>query len=117
MYGLFVAGVALTILLSDRLAAEERPPAGLLVLNGFANALVVHTHLFGLFYSGAVALAFGYPSCDGGGGPCGLWRGGLESSSPSLRRGRRSCSICRRSSSRQMPPARMVGFRAPSCPI
>jgi len=59
MYGLFAAGVAWTILLSDRLAAEDRPPVGLLVLNGFANALVVHTHVLGLFYSGAVALAFG----------------------------------------------------------
>ena len=59
MYGLFAAGVALTILLSDRLAAKEKPPTGLLVLNGFANALVVHTHLLGLFYSGGVALAYG----------------------------------------------------------
>jgi hypothetical protein len=67
MYGLFVAGFALTILLFDRLAAEERPPVGLLVLNGFANALVVHTHLLGLFYSGAVALAFSLSELRRGG--------------------------------------------------
>ncbi len=57
MYGLFMAAFALAILLFDRLVRRRKPPFSLIVLNTLAHALIVHTHLFGVFYSGAIALA------------------------------------------------------------
>lgn len=58
MYGLLVAVVALGVLLYDRLTFELKPSRRLILVNAFVHILIVHTHLFGLFYSGAIALAF-----------------------------------------------------------
>ena len=50
--------VALAIPLYARIERAERPNLKLLGLNTLVHAAIVHTHLFGLFYSGAFAAAF-----------------------------------------------------------
>jgi hypothetical protein len=58
MYGLFLALVALAIVVFERLCRDKRPGLGLLAANAMVHAALVHTHLFGPFYSGAIALSF-----------------------------------------------------------
>ncbi|MEJ7827785.1 MAG: hypothetical protein WKF91_06310 [Segetibacter sp.] len=56
MYGLFLALCALAFQTYDYLCRQEDPSYRLLFLNGCIHAAIVHTHLFGVFYSGAVLL-------------------------------------------------------------
>jgi hypothetical protein len=58
MYGLFLAMVALAVPLYDRVLRTKKPTPTMIGLNALVHAAIVHTHLFGLFYSGAFAAAF-----------------------------------------------------------
>jgi len=70
MYGLLLALIALAVPLYDRLLRAGRYTPAVLVLNGLVHAAIVHTHLFGPFYSGTIAMAFAASPLLGGFG----WR-------------------------------------------
>ncbi len=57
MYGLFLAVCALAVWIYGSLSESQTPSNRLLVLNAGAHSAMVHTHLFGLFYSGAMLCA------------------------------------------------------------
>lgn len=57
MYGLYLALCALALLLYDNFYREDKTSAKLLVLNTVVHIAIVHTHLFGGFYSGAMLLS------------------------------------------------------------
>jgi hypothetical protein len=58
MYGLFLALCAGAYLLYDRSCRMERPANWVLWLNAAVHAGILHTHLFGGFFSGAVLISF-----------------------------------------------------------
>ena len=58
MYGLYLAISALALHIYARIHDKRRLSAALLVLNALVHAALVHTHLFGVFYSGAILAAF-----------------------------------------------------------
>lgn len=58
MYGLFVALAAAATYFYHRMYLTGRPSTSLLALNTLVHAALVHTHLFGLFYSAGVAASF-----------------------------------------------------------
>jgi hypothetical protein len=57
MYGLFMAACAVAIWHADRLNGAQRISIPSLALSAGLHAAIVHTHLFGVFYSGAILLA------------------------------------------------------------
>jgi hypothetical protein len=57
MYGLFLALGAGAFLLYERLCRRREPGGGLLWVNAAVHVGLVHTHLFGGFYSGAVLVS------------------------------------------------------------
>lgn len=57
MYGLFLALTAFALLLYDNFYRIHQPSTKLLVLNACVHIAIVHTHLFGGFYSGAILLS------------------------------------------------------------
>ena len=57
MYGLFLAFGAVGLFLYDRINREPQPSTRLLLVNAAVQAALVHTHLFGGFYSGAFLVA------------------------------------------------------------
>ena len=58
MYGLYLATAALTLVTYDRICQTLGPPSlGLLITNGLVHAALIHTHLHGAFYSGAILVA------------------------------------------------------------
>jgi hypothetical protein len=57
MYGLFLAVAAIAVMLCARLDRDARPGTRLLVANALAQTALVHVHLFGPFYSAALAAA------------------------------------------------------------
>jgi hypothetical protein len=56
MYGLFLAVCSLGILQFDTLNRSEQESRSNLMCNVFIHAAIVNTHLFGIFYSGAIFL-------------------------------------------------------------
>ncbi|RDV13599.1 hypothetical protein DXT99_18860 [Pontibacter diazotrophicus] len=57
MYGLFLALSAFALLLYDQFYRNFKPSNKQLILNSCVHIAIVHTHLFGGFYSGAILLA------------------------------------------------------------
>jgi hypothetical protein len=57
MYGLFLALSAGAFLLYDRLCRDQEPRRNTLWLNAGVHVALMHTHLFGGFYSGAIMVA------------------------------------------------------------
>jgi hypothetical protein len=57
MYGLFLAVCAAAFLLYDLIARTNKPSGTLLPINGLIHVAIIHTHLFGAFYSAAFLLA------------------------------------------------------------
>lgn len=57
MYGLFIALCAAGLLLYDQFYRQSRPTTKLLVLNACVHMAIIHTHLFGGFYSGTILVA------------------------------------------------------------
>ncbi|MFD2247914.1 glycosyltransferase family 39 protein [Pontibacter ruber] len=57
MYGLFLALCALGLYFYDHFNRNQKPSNRMLFLNLLVHAGIVHTHLFGGFYSGAILLA------------------------------------------------------------
>lgn len=57
MYGLFLAVTAGALFLYDRFYEKSQPSNRLLLYNGLIHAAIIHTHLFGAFYSGAILVA------------------------------------------------------------
>lgn len=57
MYGLFLAVCAAAFLLYDLLSSTNKPSRTLLLINGLIHVAIIHTHLFGAFYSAAFLLA------------------------------------------------------------
>ena len=58
MYGLFVAFCALGLLLYDVINKNLKCSWSIIWGNFFTHAAIIHTHLFGPFYSGAVLVSF-----------------------------------------------------------
>ncbi|GET35667.1 glycosyltransferase family 39 protein [Microseira wollei] len=58
MYGLFSAVCALGLLVFDTINRQEKCSRKLLVTNSLIHGVIVVTHLYGLFYSGAILAAF-----------------------------------------------------------
>jgi hypothetical protein len=58
MYGLFSAVCALALLAFDTINRQEKCSRKLLVANSLIHGAIVVTHLYGLFYSGAILAAF-----------------------------------------------------------
>lgn len=58
MYGLFLLTAAVSLLAYDTILRQEKPSKKWLIANFIAHATMIHTHLFGLFYSGAILCAF-----------------------------------------------------------
>ncbi|HBE21829.1 MAG TPA: hypothetical protein DDW51_30650 [Cyanobacteria bacterium UBA11367] len=58
MYGLFSAVCALGLLAFDTINRQEKSSPQLLVVNSLIHGFIVTTHLYGLFYSGAILAAF-----------------------------------------------------------
>ncbi|WP_165699276.1 glycosyltransferase family protein [Hymenobacter jejuensis] len=54
MYGLFLILNALAFLLYTNFYKDQSPSTLLLILNSVIHAAIIHTHLFGGFYSGAI---------------------------------------------------------------
>jgi hypothetical protein len=57
MYGLFLAVCALAFLIYDQFCRKNDSSYKLLILNTCIHIAILHTHLFGAFYSGAILLA------------------------------------------------------------
>jgi hypothetical protein len=57
MYGLFLVLCAAAYMLYDRTCRIREPGSRLLWLNAVVHACIIHTHLFGAFYSGAILVA------------------------------------------------------------
>lgn len=57
MYGLYLTLSAFALLLYDDFYREDKPSTKMLVLNFVVHVAIVHTHLFGGFYSGAILLS------------------------------------------------------------
>jgi len=57
MYGLFLALCAIAFLLYDQFYRNRQPSSKLLWANALVHVAIVHTHLFGGFYSGAILLS------------------------------------------------------------
>jgi hypothetical protein len=58
MYGLFLAACALGVLQTDIINKRQDCPRRTLVLNALIHVAIVQTHLFGIFYSGAILGGF-----------------------------------------------------------
>jgi hypothetical protein len=58
MYGLFLAACALGVLQTDIINKRQNCPRRTLVLNALIHVAIVQTHLFGIFYSGAILGGF-----------------------------------------------------------
>ncbi len=57
MYGLFLAVSALAFCLYDKFYNNEKPSYKSLVLNAGIHVAIIHSHLFGPFYSGGILLS------------------------------------------------------------
>ncbi|WP_373497037.1 hypothetical protein [Aquiflexum sp.] len=57
MYGLYLATAALTLFVYDRICRTPAPGNKLLMVNFLAHTALIHTHLHGTFYSGALLVA------------------------------------------------------------
>jgi Dolichyl-phosphate-mannose-protein mannosyltransferase len=58
MYGLFSAVCTLGLLAFDTINRQEKPSRKQLLANSLIHGCIVTTHLYGLFYSGAILAAF-----------------------------------------------------------
>ena len=58
MYGLYMAAAAWCFFLYDSICREARPGQWLLLWNFAAHAALIHAHLHGAFFSGAMLVAF-----------------------------------------------------------
>lgn len=58
MYGLFAAICALGVFLFDAMNRQEHCSQRILIANCFTHAAIVLTHLYGVFYSGAILISF-----------------------------------------------------------
>lgn len=58
MYGLYLATAAFTLFVYDRICRTSTPGNKLLIVNFLAHATLIHTHLHGAFYSGALLISF-----------------------------------------------------------
>jgi hypothetical protein len=58
MYGLFLAVCSLGLLQFDIINKKEECQRSMIYLNSLVNASIVQTHLYGIFYSGAILVAF-----------------------------------------------------------
>jgi len=58
MYGLYLTVCALGLLLYDRINQTENPGRFLWIANATIHAAFIHTHLHGIFFSGALLVAF-----------------------------------------------------------
>jgi hypothetical protein len=54
MYGLFLALVAVACFLYDYLTRNPKAAASIILINIILQACIIHTHLYGFFYSGAI---------------------------------------------------------------
>ncbi|MFO1463177.1 MAG: glycosyltransferase family 39 protein [bacterium] len=58
MYGLFLLLCSLALLQYDVINKSSKPSVGMILINGVVHAGIVSTHLYGIFYSGAILVAF-----------------------------------------------------------